>query len=127
MKTEQTTTTTYGVRLEHSVEVDVSPEILARVAAIVSTIQETQDDIDLLNALIADEKKKIMDLYKANGITSLRIDDVPVTLVTGGTSSSLDKKKFVLLGGNLQMLEDAKVTKPRRDYMLIGGEKTRPE
>ena len=85
-----------------TVEIDVAPEVLARVAAIVSTIQETQDDIDLLTAQIADEKKKIMDIYVSNGIKSLRIDDVPVTLVSGGTSSTLDKKKFVLLGGDLE-------------------------
>lgn len=114
MKIAQTTT----------VDVDVSPETLARVAGLVSTCRAIQGDLTLLTEQLELEKVKLLELYKAEGITKLEIDGEPVTLVTGGTSSKMDKLKFVALGGDLTMLENAKTTKPKKDYMLIGKEKT---
>lgn len=44
----------------------------------------------------------------------------------GGTTSKLDKKKFVSLGGSLAILERATKTSPRKPYLKVTapGEKT---
>lgn len=107
-----------------TVDVEIAPETLARVSGLVSTCRAIQGDLTLLTEQLELEKAKLLDLYKAKGLTKLEIDGEPVTLVTGGTSSKMDKLKFVALGGDLTMLENAKVTKPKKDYMLIGKEKT---
>ncbi len=70
-------------------------------------------------ALACTEVKEVLEV---SGLKKLRAGDVPISLVEG-TTRSLDKLKFVELGGSLEMLENATVSKPKKAYISIGKEK----
>jgi DUF4097 and DUF4098 domain-containing protein YvlB len=64
------------------------------------------------------EKALIGELRDEAEVLSLDFEGFKVTYVQG-TSSKLDKKKFVALGGSLKMLENATVTTPKKAYELV--------
>lgn len=103
--------------------VAVSKEIAARVSALLSTYHELKVQADLLSDAMDVEKAKIFAILQEEGIEKVAIDGTPCTIVRG-TSSSLDKMKFVELGGSLEMLQNATVIKPKKPYLKIGAEKS---
>lgn len=115
-KMQQTTTA------EEIVEVTIDTEAAARMAATLATYQELKVQRDLLDEAMAVESKKILGEMDLLGVNSVRIEGTPCTVVRGYTSS-LDKMKFVSLGGSLAMLESATVSKPRKPYLRIGAAK----
>jgi hypothetical protein len=91
----------------------------ARLSALLSTYQDLKSQADVLVAAMAEEKQKIFEILQAEGYEKAEIDGVPCTIVRG-TSTSLDKIKFVQLGGSLAHLENATISKPKRPYLVIG-------
>ena len=100
----------------------LSPELRARVAALVSTYKELKFDEALLEEQAADEAAKIKAIFDEHGIVKTEIDGVPVSIVTGSTSV-FDKLEFVRLGGSLDLIDQATTSKPKRPYVLVGKEK----
>lgn len=103
-------------------EIDVAPELAARITALLSTYHDLKAQADLLYEQMDVENAKIWDLMKEAGLKKIVVGDVPCTEV-GGESSKLDKIKFVQLGGSLEMLANATERKPKKKYLLIGKEK----
>lgn len=99
--------------------VDVAPEIVEKLVGTLSTYQELKVQRDLLDEAMKAESKKIQAEMDLLGVDKLEIEGTPCTIVRGHTSS-LDKMKFVSLGGSLEMLQNATVSKPRKAYLRIG-------
>ena len=100
----------------------LSPELQARVAALVSTYKELKDDLSLLEEQAADEAAKIKAIFDEHGIVKTEIDGVNISIVSGSTPV-FDKLEFVRLGGSLDLIDRATTSKPKKAYLLVGKEK----
>lgn len=116
-----TLTVTPGVLAQETVTVD--EEIAEKLAATLSTYQDLKLQRDLLDEAMKTESKKIQAEMELIGVDKIQVDGTPCTIVRG-TTSSLDKVKFVSLGGSLEMLQNATVSKPKKAYLRIGAERT---
>ena len=113
---------TQAVTTEQIVQALLKPEVAARLDALVSTYQEMKFDLDLQQETIDIEKAKILKLLQDEGIEKADVAGVPVQIVRG-TSSRLNKTKFVQIGGSLKQLEEATEVSPKKPYVLIGKNK----
>src|SRR5216683_3159216 len=95
---------------EAKTTVQLEPELSARLTALLDTYQTLKVDADLLYGQMEEEKRKLRGEMELAGLEKVTIAGVPCTVVRG-MSSSLDKLKFVELGGSLKMLENATVKK----------------
>lgn len=111
MRIEATTETT--------VVVDV--EIAQKLAVALSAYHDFKLQRDLLDEQMKKESKKIQAEMELLGVEKLEVEGTPCTIV-GGYTKTLDKIKFVELGGSLKTLESATVSKPRKKYLRIGKE-----
>lgn len=116
MKLEGTATT------EAKTVVNLEPELSARLTALLDTYHALKVDADLLYDQMEEEKRKIRGEMELVGLEKVTINDTPCTIVKG-YSSTLDKLKFVELGGSLETLESATFKKPKKAYLSIGKEK----
>jgi len=103
-------------------ETSLDVQLQARLRALLSTYHTLKADFDLIEAQMDEEVEKMKAILDTEGVQKVVLDGVPLTIV-GGESSSLDKLKFVELGGSLEMLADATVKKPKKKYLRIGAEK----
>ncbi len=110
-------TVTPGVLAQETVDVD--PEIVAKLEATLATYHDLKMQRDLLDEAMDAEVKKIRGEMDLLGVKKLEIGGTPCTLVEG-TSSKLDKMKFVALGGSLEMLKRATISKPKKAYLRVG-------
>lgn len=117
MQMKQTQTT----EAETVIAPEIEPAVKARLDALVSTCRTMVVEATLQKEAIEVEKAKILKLLQDNGIEKVDVAGEPVQIVRS-TSSSLDKVKFVQLGGSLKQLEDATIKKPKKPYVLIGEE-----
>jgi hypothetical protein len=101
---------------------EIEPKVAARISAVLSVYSELKLQADLLYEGMEEEKAKIFEIMKDAGYEKMEIDGVGCTIVRG-TSSKLDKMKFVELGGSLEQLANATVTKPKKAYLRIGAAK----
>jgi len=102
--------------------VELAPEVRARLEALLYNYQQLAAEFDILEEQLDIEVAAMKAIYDENGIKKAVIDGTPVSIVTG-MSSSLDKLKFVELGGSLEQLNNATVKKPKRPYLRIGNPK----
>ena len=116
LKQEQTTTAT----TEATVELGESTAL--HLGVLVDAYQTLTTQKKALEAEIAKIQVEALATLEAAGVEKARVGETPVSIVRG-TTSSLDKQKFVALGGSLTMLAEATVTKPKKAYVRIGGEK----
>lgn len=115
----QTTTEVQGEATQ-----SLAPELMTRIAAILSTYHDLKEQAKLYAELADAENKKILDLLQEEGIERAEVEGTACTIVRG-TTPTLDKVRFVELGGSLQMLENATMHKPRKPFLRIGKEKER--
>lgn len=109
---------TPSLSLEQTLVAELTDEQRTEIAALLTTYRELKIDADLLEAQLEEENKKIFVILQGAGIEKTVIDGVPCTIV-GGNTSKLDKAAFVLLGGDLKMLDDATTSKPKKKYLKI--------
>ena len=114
-KQEQTTVAT----TEATVELGESTAL--HLGLLVEMYQTLAGQKKAIEAEIAKIQAETFATLEAAGAEKVRIGETPVSIVRG-TTSSLDKQKFVALGGSLTMLQEATVTKPKKAYVRIGGE-----
>lgn len=100
---------------------ELAPDIIAALAIKLDTFHTLKVDRDLLDAEMDKLKGEVLDELNLWGVEKAVIDNIPCAVV-GGESSSLDKVKFVQLGGSLKMLADATVKKPKKKHLRIGKE-----
>jgi hypothetical protein len=110
LSTAITTTTTEEVKLAPALKVKLRKR-LQTYAALHAEKKAIIEKMDKEKALIGE-------LRDEAEVLSLDFEGFKVTYVQG-TSSKLDKKKFVALGGPLKMLENATVTTPKKAYELV--------
>jgi len=103
-------------------EIVVAPDVVACLSAKLGTYQSIKQDIALLEDALAREAADIKGTLELHGLKKCRVDGIPVCIVEG-VSTRMDKLKFVALGGDLKMLEAAKVSKPKKAYLKVGEEK----
>jgi hypothetical protein len=120
MSPKQTVTT------EQTVQTEIRPEVAARLAALVSTLNEIKFEAGLLDEAMDIEKAKIFEILQTEGIDKVDVQGTGLAIVRG-TSSRLDKVKFVQLGGSLAQLEAATIVKPKKPYLRVGADKTESE
>lgn len=113
-----TTTTTTTV-----VEVKLSPkvrkELAGKIAEVVS-LQVALKDLKLdRDKKLVEIEKLYVDSNEGHALDTGTMFDVFKLKKVGGTTSKLDKKKFVSYGGSLAVLERATVTKPRKPYLKV--------
>lgn len=99
--------------------VDIDEEIAAKMAASLATYTEMKIQRDLLDEAMKKESKQLLGEMELLGVDKLEVEGYPCTIVRGETTS-LDELKFVQLGGDLELLNRAKVTKPKQPYLLVG-------
>lgn len=97
----------------------IDVEIAQKLAATLSTYHDLKLQRDLLDEAMKTESKKIQAEMDLLGVEKIEIEGTPCTIV-GGYTRTLDKIKFVELGGSLKTLENATVSKPRKKYLRIG-------
>ncbi len=102
--------------------IELGPSTQRHLALLVEAYQLLTAQRDGLIAEIDKVKAETHATLEAAGVEKVRVGDVPVSIVRG-TSSSLDKLRFVALGGSLTMLAEATVTRPKKAYVKIGGGK----
>lgn len=114
--------------LEQTTTPELTPELQQQIAAVLSTYRELKVDADLLAAQMDEEKAKVYAILKDAGIEKTQIEEFKLTEV-GGHSSKFDKQKFVTLGGDLRIYDQAVVKKPKKKYLKItvGDEKESDE
>lgn len=111
LTTEQTTRT----------EVQLAPEVGARLAASLDTYHELVTEKKILEAAIEVEKAAIGAVVLATGYEALGIANSRITYVRGVTTT-LDKGKLIAQGVTLAQIEMATTTKPKKPYWKISGE-----
>ena len=116
MKIELTTTAT------ETVQVQVEPDVAARLDTLLRTYLDLKFDADLLYDQMEEEKRKMKGEMELAGLEKISVNGTPCTIVRG-MSSTLDKLKFVELGGSLATLESATFKKPKKSYLSIGKDK----
>ena len=115
-KLEQTETAT--ATAEATVELGESTAL--HLGLLVEMHQTLVGQRKAIEAEIAKIQAETFATLEAAGVEKVRVGETPVSIVRG-TTSSLDKQKFVALGGSLTMLAEATVTKPKKAYVRIGG------
>ncbi len=109
-KLEATTTVTTVVQLSPLLKRKLLTEF-----KVYATLKAQQN---ALQAQLDASKAKIHGFREQSGEKALTIDGFKTTLVEP-VRAQLDKKKFVELGGSLEMLENATVSKPTKAYEKI--------
>lgn len=105
--------------VQATTEVTVNPTVAAQLSETLEYYQALKTDAAALEAQMEIEKIKIKALLDEAGISKATIDGIPLTMATRDTSS-LDKVRFVELGGSLAMLDNATVVKTGKPYLVIG-------
>lgn len=112
MAIRQTVLETTDVTLEATAQ--------AHLEGVLDTYNALKFELDALQHQIDIEKLAMRSLLESAGLKKLKIGDQTISIVEG-TTSKLDKVKFVAAGGSLAMLEGATVTKPKKSYLEVRG------
>ena len=109
-------------------DIELTEQQRAELVLNLSTYGKLLTQMDDLQADIEAQKAELNRLRDALGTNSIGIEKLGrVTLVTGGTTKRLMRKKLLANGVTLAQLEAATVEKPKKDYTLvtIAGRKSR--
>ncbi len=96
----------------------LSPTTKERIAIILSVYKDLKESADVIEGEMDAAKKEIFAALDREGVKKTLVDEIPLAIVRG-TSTSLDKMRFVQLGGSLKMLEESMVSKPKKPYLKI--------
>jgi len=113
VRTEATATT----------EIAIEPALKKKLEQRLEIYRRLDAEYEAALAKLEKEAKNIEGYFEQVGAQSIKVDRHATITEVRGTSSKLDKKKFVELGGSLKMLENATVTSPKKPYVLITLEK----
>jgi hypothetical protein len=100
-------------------ELVLEPALKKKLEQRLEIYRKLDAEYDLAKAKRDKEKANIEGYFEQAGANSIEVSGHAKLTEVRGVSSTLDKKKFVELGGSLKMLEDATVTRPKRPYLLI--------
>lgn len=107
---EVTATTTHSLELK--------PTIKKRLLTALKTYVELSAQAKVLKLAKSKQASIVEEIQVELGESSLEVDGFKSTIVAG-VSRTLDKKRFVQLGGRLDLLEAAMVDKPKKPYVKI--------
>jgi hypothetical protein len=110
MTTTATVTTTAKITL--------APRVKRQLLTDLRAIAELKEQKKAIELALKKHTESVEGAREEIGEKTFALEGFTVTRVEG-TTSSLDKMKFVSLGGSLSMLEEATVTKPKAAYTLV--------
>lgn len=104
----------------------LSADAQLTITLALETYQKAKVEADAAKETMEMAAAEIKASLETEGRAKIRAGELPICIVRG-TSSKLDKVRFVELGGSLATLENATITKPKKAYVRIGAEKERNE
>jgi hypothetical protein len=100
-------------------EVELSPELRAQLKQEFAIYQGLEEELEDTKGCLDAQKALLSSLREEAGEKSVGFDGFHVTLVSGGLTKSLDKKKLYALGITAKQLESCYVHKPKKSYELV--------
>ncbi len=100
-------------------EAVLEPALKAKLKQRLSKLKELQAAADLAQAKADKEHALVEGYFEQAEAKSITLDGLATVTLVEGTSSKLDKKKFVEFGGSLAMLENATIVSSKRPYVLV--------
>jgi hypothetical protein len=107
------------ITLEQTPMSTVSTDLLAELEVRLGMYAGLKADLDLLQEMVDNEKASIGALLEGAEIDKAKTDDFTMSWVRGSESTTLDKKKLLAQGVSIRQIEQATVTKPKKDYFQI--------
>lgn len=99
-------------------EVILKPVVAKKLRTELQAYQEIKEQIKALTAAADKHKETIGKLRESTGHGSITFEGFKITEVRG-VQTKLDEKKLIAQGVTTQMIENAKVTTPKRPYEKI--------
>lgn len=100
-------------------EVTLEPVLRTKLVQRLKIYKTLKAAFDAAEAKLEKEAANIEGYFEQAGVSSISIEGHATITEVKGTSSKLDKKKFVAQGGTLAQLANATVTTPKKSYVLI--------
>lgn len=91
---------------------ELSPELLVR-------LHSALEMHATLKQMVEAERETIQSILDESGVAKVKAGDWAVSMTTGGTSSSLDKKKLIAQGVTPAMIDAATTHRPKKPYLTI--------
>ena len=113
-----TTTTTPIATTTQTTEVKLKPVLRRKLLTELKVYGELKSQLNALEAAMKKHRTSIEACMVESGEQSLAIDGYKSTMVFP-SRSKLDKKKFVALGGSLELLEQATISTPGKPYVKV--------
>lgn len=98
--------------------VRIEPAIRRKLVEKLQKYQRLDKQFDALSAEMDKINAEVSDIREELGEMSIKVDGFTVTYVAG-TYKKFNKEKFVRLGGNLALFNDANETKPKKAFNRI--------
>lgn len=116
-----TTTTTAEVKLK--------PHLKRKLITEIKTIKELRVQAEAIDAAIRKHVGSVQGVLEESGEEKINIEGIGKATMVFGAQSKLDKKLYVLNGGNLADLDAATVTTPKKPYckITLAGERQHDE
>src|SRR5258706_8308983 len=100
-------------------QVVLEPVLRTKLVQRLKIYKGLKESFELAKAKLEKEAENIEGYFEQAEASSIVIEGYATITEVKGTSSKLDKKKFVAQGGTLAQLENATVTTPKKSYVLI--------
>lgn len=100
-------------------QVTLEPALRTKLVQRLKLYKGLKDAFEVAKAKLEKEAANIEGYFEQAGASSIAVEGYATITEVKGTSSKLDKKKFVAQGGTLAQLENATVTTPKKSYVLI--------
>lgn len=107
------------VEVSATQELKLEPALKAKLKQRLTKLKELQRIADEAQAKADKEQALVEGYFEQAEAKSVTLEGLATMTLVEGTSSKLNKKKFVELGGSLAMLENATETKPKKSYVLV--------
>lgn len=101
-------------------EVTLGAKTQAHLEALMQNYAVLEDEAALISEQMDEEKKTITAIMEDAGVTTLRVDNRPVCLVKGATSSKLSKPKLLAQGITMAQIEAATTRSPKKTHLRMG-------
>lgn len=100
-------------------EIQLSDEIRARLDAYLSTYQDLNEQLAMIQDALGIEKSKIGKILADHGYNNVNTETFSLYWTRGSHSSSLNKQKLIAQGVTLAQIEAATVSRPKKDFFTI--------
>lgn len=100
-------------------DIELTPRQQQELRVAFQKYQQLKDAVEKATTSLSAQKESLGRLRARLGEDSIGLDGYRVTLVSGGTTKRLDKRKLMRLGVSQGQIEQATVEKPKKAYELV--------